>query len=90
LDFYSASSPKHQSEDRHFTSLRHIILIPDHGVPGDKGVSGTPGEQGALGETGSPGPVGPRGVNGDNGKPGAKGPQGWYLFINSVYYVKND
>jgi hypothetical protein len=65
-------------------------LPGDHGVPGEKGVSGTPGEQGAQGETGSPGPAGLRGVNGDNGKPGAKGPQGWYLFINSVYYVKND
>jgi hypothetical protein len=28
LDFYSASSLKQQSTDRHVASLEHIILIP--------------------------------------------------------------
>ena len=29
LDFYSASSLKQQSTDRHVASLEHIILIPN-------------------------------------------------------------
>ena len=32
LDFYSASSLKQQSEDRHVVSLWHIILIPSQPV----------------------------------------------------------
>ena len=32
LDFYSASSLKQQSEDRHVTPCRHIILIPSQPV----------------------------------------------------------
>jgi len=32
LDFYSASSLKQQSADRHVTSHGHIILIPSQSV----------------------------------------------------------
>jgi hypothetical protein len=32
LDFYSASSLKEQSADRHVAPLRHIILIPNQPV----------------------------------------------------------
>ena len=32
LDFYSASSLKQQSADRHVSPLGHIILIPSHPV----------------------------------------------------------
>jgi hypothetical protein len=32
LDFYSASSLKQQSADRHVAPLRHIILIPSQPV----------------------------------------------------------
>ena len=32
LDFYSASSMKQQSSDRHFAQLWHIILIPSQPV----------------------------------------------------------
>ena len=32
LDFYSASSLKQQSEDRHVAPLGHIILIPSQPV----------------------------------------------------------
>jgi hypothetical protein len=32
LDFYSVSSPKQQSADRHVAPLGHIILIPSRPV----------------------------------------------------------
>ena len=32
LDFYSASSLKQQSADKHVAPLRHIILIPSQSV----------------------------------------------------------